>query len=135
MAHAKQECRGRGLHPARVPNSCRFLHDVLIVNVEFFHGAALPDPSRLLQGTGSSWAIEADTENGHKRRSATQAHRCGLPGYKGARGKQLARRNARGGRQGCEWPDLHGTDVHAFDQAILEGIHMLHHLVFEDLSR
>ena len=24
------------------------------VNVGFFHGAALPDPARLLQGTGSS---------------------------------------------------------------------------------
>jgi hypothetical protein len=28
------------------------LHDGCSVNVGFFHGAALPDPARLLQGTG-----------------------------------------------------------------------------------
>jgi hypothetical protein len=36
---------------------------------------------------------EAETWNGHKRRSAKQAHRCGLLGYKGARRKRLAQRN------------------------------------------
>ena len=50
------------------------------VNVGFFHGAALPDPA-------------------HKRRSAKQADRHGVLGYKGARRKRLAHRNAsRGGR-------------------------------------
>src|SRR2546426_167601 len=37
---------------------------------------------------------EAETENGHKRRSAKQAHRCGVLGYKGARRKRLVQRNA-----------------------------------------
>jgi hypothetical protein len=65
------------------------------VNVGFFHGAALPDPARLLQGTGKFIApCEAETGNGHKRRSAKQAHRCGVLGYKGARRKRLVQRNA-----------------------------------------
>src|SRR5579859_1903282 len=34
---------------------------------------------------------EAETGNGHKRRSAKQAHSGGVLGYKGARGKRLAR--------------------------------------------
>src|SRR4029077_9103512 len=33
---------------------------------------------------------EAETGNGRKRRSATQAHRYGVLGYKGARRKRLA---------------------------------------------
>ena len=37
---------------------------------------------------------EAETGNGHKRRSAKQAHRDGVLGYKGARRKRLALRNA-----------------------------------------
>src|SRR2546422_4464813 len=37
---------------------------------------------------------EAETGNGHKRRSAKQAHRCGVLGYKGARRKRLVQRNA-----------------------------------------
>src|SRR6266513_2800904 len=37
---------------------------------------------------------EAETRNGHKRRSAKQAHRCGVLGYKGARRKRLVQRNA-----------------------------------------
>jgi hypothetical protein len=56
------------------------------VNVGFFHGAALPDPARLLQGTGKFHAsCEAETGNGHECRSAKQAHRYGVLGYKGAR--------------------------------------------------
>src|SRR6266851_8309432 len=39
-------------------------------------------------------SCEAETGNGDKRRSATQAHRCGVLGYKGARRKRLAQRNA-----------------------------------------
>src|SRR6266480_6032876 len=57
---------------------------------------------------GSGWLVarhrqvnapcEAETRNGHKRRSTTQAHRYGVLGYKGARRKRVARRNAlRGG--------------------------------------
>src|ERR1700694_139839 len=37
---------------------------------------------------------EAETGNDHKRRSAKRAHRCGVLGYKGARRKRLAQRNA-----------------------------------------
>src|SRR5436853_4032982 len=53
------------------------LHDgcpvvCLHVNVGFFHGAALPDPARLLQGTGKFMRHEAETGNGHQRRSAKQ---------------------------------------------------------------
>src|ERR1035441_9167947 len=48
---------------------------------------------------------EAETWNGHKHGSAKQAHRCGVLGYKGARRKRLAQRNAFGGRRGCEPPD------------------------------
>jgi hypothetical protein len=65
------------------------------VNVGFFHGAALPDPAHLLEGTGKFMRhVKAETGNGHKRRSAKQAHRCGVLGYKGARRKRLAQRNA-----------------------------------------
>src|SRR5258705_10638986 len=39
-------------------------------------------------------SCEAETGNGHKRRSAKQAHRCGVLGYKGARRKRLVQRNA-----------------------------------------
>src|SRR5712692_1739963 len=39
-------------------------------------------------------SCEAETGNGDKRRSATQAHRCGVLGYEGARRKRLAQRNA-----------------------------------------
>src|ERR1700704_2556524 len=48
---------------------------------------------------------EAETGNGHERRSAKQAHRCGVLGYKGARRARLAQRNALGGRRGCEPQD------------------------------
>jgi len=48
---------------------------------------------------------EVETGNGHKRRSAKQAHRCGVLGYEGARRKWLVQRNALGGRRGCEPPD------------------------------
>jgi len=62
------------------------------VNVGFFHGAALPDPARLLQGTGKFMrhVKQAETGNGHKCRSAKQAHRYGVLGYKGACRKRLA---------------------------------------------
>jgi hypothetical protein len=73
------------------------------VNVGFFHGEALSDPARLLQGAGKFHAsCEAETGNGHKRRSAKQPHRCGVLGYKGARRKRLAQRSALGGGRGCE---------------------------------
>src|SRR6516162_1810498 len=35
-------------------------------------------------------SCEAETGNGHKRRSAKQAHQYGILGYKGARRKRLA---------------------------------------------
>jgi hypothetical protein len=41
------------------------------VNVGFFRGAALPDPARLLQGTGKFMRhCEAESGNSHKCRSA-----------------------------------------------------------------
>ncbi len=54
------------------------------VNVGFFHGAALPDPARLLQGNGKFMRHKAETRNGHKRRRGSQAHRCGIRGHKNA---------------------------------------------------
>src|SRR5437879_8285379 len=60
------------------------------VNVGFFQGAALPDPARLLQGTGKFMRHVTETRNRHKRRSAKQAHRCGLLGHKGVRRTRLA---------------------------------------------
>ena len=53
---------------------------------------------------------EAETGNGHKRRSAKQADRHVLLGYKGARRKRLARRSASRGRRGCEPPNMSHTD-------------------------
>jgi hypothetical protein len=51
---------------------CECIH--LARKRRFFHGAALPDPARLLQGTGKFMRhvkrCEAETGNGHKRRSA-----------------------------------------------------------------
>ncbi len=73
------------------------------VNVGFFHGAALRDPVRLLQGTGKFMRhVKLRPGNGHKRRRAEQVHRCGVRGYKGTGRKRLAERNALGGRRGCE---------------------------------
>src|SRR5947209_13751599 len=40
---------------------------------------------------------EAETENGNKRRSAKQAHRCSVRGYKGARRKRLVRLKSKEG--------------------------------------
>src|SRR5437899_9019228 len=61
------------------------------INVGFFHGAALPDPARLLQGTGKFIRhVKLRPGTGHKRRSAKQAHRYGVLGHKGARRKRLA---------------------------------------------
>src|SRR6266545_822538 len=61
------------------------------VNVGFFHGAALPDPSRLLQGTWQVHApCKAETGNVHKRRSPKKAYRYGVLRYKDARRKRLA---------------------------------------------
>src|SRR5579864_7143897 len=42
---------------------------------------------------------EAETGNGHKRGSTQQAHRYGVLGYKSARRKRLAHRNASRGRR------------------------------------
>jgi hypothetical protein len=44
------------------------------------------------------------------RRSAKQAHRHGVLGYKGARRKRLAHRNASRGRRRCEPPNRSHTD-------------------------
>jgi hypothetical protein len=52
---------------------------------------------------------EAETGNGHKRRSAKQADRHGVLGYKGARRKRLAHRNASRGRRECEPPNMSHT--------------------------
>src|SRR5260370_33668154 len=46
---------------------------------------------------------EAEIGNGHKRRGAKQAHRCGVLGYKGARRKRLARSSTW---LGCSWATL-----------------------------
>jgi hypothetical protein len=68
------------------------------VNVGFFHGAALPDPTRLLKGTGKFMRrvkLRPETPtNAHKRCSANQAHRRSVLRYKSARRKRLAQRNA-----------------------------------------
>jgi hypothetical protein len=53
---------------------------------------------------------EAETGNGHKRRSAKQADRHGVLGYKGARLKRLAHRNASRGRRECEPPNMSHID-------------------------
>jgi hypothetical protein len=46
------------------------------VNVGFFRSASLPDPSPLVaRGRQVQAPCEADTGNGHKRRSVKQAHR------------------------------------------------------------
>jgi hypothetical protein len=50
-------------------------------------------------------SCEAETGNGLKRRSAKQAHRYRVLGYKGARRKRLAQRTALRSRRGCEPPD------------------------------
>ena len=75
------------------------------VNLGFFHGAALPDPARLLQGTGKFMRHVKLRPNGHKRPSAKQAHRCSVLGYKGTRRTRIAQRNGLGGRPGCEPQD------------------------------
>ena len=63
------------------------------VNVGFFHGAGAAGSGPLVARHRQVHApCEAETGNGHKRRSATQAHRCGVLGYKGARRKRLAQR-------------------------------------------
>jgi hypothetical protein len=59
----------------------------------------------LLQGAGKFMRHVKLTGNGHKCRGAKQAHRYGVLGYKGARRKRLAQRNALRGRHGCEPPD------------------------------
>jgi hypothetical protein len=75
------------------------------LNVGFFHGAALPDPARLLQGTGKLMRHVKLRPGTATNASAKQAHRCGVLGYKGARRERLVQRNALGGRRGCEPPD------------------------------
>src|SRR5580700_59670 len=53
---------------------------------------------------------EAETGNGRKRRSAKQADRHGVLGYKGARRKRLAPRNASRDQRGCEPPNMSHVD-------------------------
>jgi hypothetical protein len=61
------------------------------VNVGFFHGAAAAGSSSLVARHRQVHApCEAETGNGHKRRSVKQADRHGVLGYKGARRKRLA---------------------------------------------
>jgi hypothetical protein len=56
------------------------------VNIGFFQGASPPDPGSLAARHRQVHApCEAETRNGHKRRSAKQAHRSGVLGYKSAR--------------------------------------------------
>src|ERR1700688_2760397 len=53
---------------------------------------------------------EAETGNGHKRRSAKRADRHGVLGYKGARRKRLAHRNASRARREGEPPNMSHAD-------------------------
>ncbi|MFZ0861063.1 MAG: DUF1801 domain-containing protein [Candidatus Sulfotelmatobacter sp.] len=71
------------------------------VNVGFFQGAALPDPARLLQGTGKFMRHV-------KLRPGTATNAAALTklidaGYKVARRKRLALRNALGGGCRCAY--------------------------------
>src|SRR5258708_35067584 len=54
------------------------------------------------------WQVHApcktETGNGRECRSSKQAHRYGVLGYKGARRKRLAQRDALRGRRGYEPP-------------------------------
>jgi hypothetical protein len=62
----------------------------------------------LLQGAGKFMRpCEAETGNGHKRRSAKQAHRCGVLGYKGACRTRVVV-GTRGAQEICSFvvPDL-----------------------------
>ena len=68
------------------------------VNVGFFHGAALPDPARLLQGTGK-FMRHVKLRPGTATRIAQHAHRDGVLGHKGSRRTRLAQRNALRGRR------------------------------------
>jgi hypothetical protein len=65
------------------------------VNVGFFHGALLPDPARLLQGTGKFMRhVKLRPRTVANAAALKQADRYGILGYKGARRKWLAQRNA-----------------------------------------
>jgi hypothetical protein len=78
------------------------------VNVGFFHGAACRirhTCCKVARHRQVHASCEAETWNGHKRRRAKHAHRCGVRGYKGARRTRLDQRNASGGRRGCQPPD------------------------------
>jgi hypothetical protein len=64
------------------------------VNVGFFHGAELPDPAHLFARDRKVHApCQAETENGHRRRIAPQAHRSSVLRHQGAGRKRLARTN------------------------------------------
>ena len=62
------------------------------VNVGFFHGAALPDPARLLQGSGK-FMRHVKLRPGTATNAAALSRLIddGVLGYKGARRKRLAR--------------------------------------------
>jgi len=68
------------------------------INVGFFHGAALPDPAHLLQGTGKFMRhVKLRPGTGHKCRSAKPTDRHGVLGYQGARRKRLGGRSTLAG--------------------------------------
>ena len=65
------------------------------VNVGFFHGASLPDPARLLQGTGKFMRHVKLRPGIATNAAALNSLIDGLRGYKGARRTRLTHRNAR----------------------------------------
>jgi len=69
------------------------------INVGFLLLRSAAGSGLLVAGHGQVQApCEAETGNGHERRSAKQAHRDCVLGYEGARRKRLAEINARAGR-------------------------------------
>jgi hypothetical protein len=81
------------------------------VNVGFFHGAALPDPAHLLQGSGKFMRhVKLRPGTATNAAALNEVHRYGVLGYKSARRKRLARRNASRGRRECEPPNMSHTD-------------------------
>ena len=60
------------------------------VNVGFFHGAALPDPARLLQGSGTFMRhVKLRPGTATNDAALSRLNRCSVLGYKGARRKRL----------------------------------------------
>jgi hypothetical protein len=72
------------------------------VNVGFFAVGAAGSGPLVARHRQVHAPCEAETGNGHKRRRAKQAHRCGVLGYKSARRTRPVQRNALGGRRGFE---------------------------------